>query len=305
MKELFAHILYAENADASGMEVVFVEDIPGLRVRLPITGTEASVNRAAAEEQLRRALDALAERQIEIALLPDGLTADMHGIAEARAADVLPFLLPRALHKALQAIGKHPARAEIALFCENTASAERVLIELSLQASFVTLVGDAAALEAMQPAAGRVFRNTGLQAVMTENAATALARAEAVLHTAPPSKHYTHHYRKDCVRIDLSGCRAMTAALLARRGDMLAADGLYASLGKTTFLPDALALVLYGKSPAFAQLARRDADADADAVRAELQRLRVTVVAFAQAGRALSVAGLMRRAAAMQGYAES
>ena len=303
MNEIFAHIVFADYGGqttrraAFAAEPVTAEGVKGFLVRLPITGAEAAGDKVGAVGMLQRALDALANQGVDIVLQPEGLAADVKGMAVARGADIMPFLLPRAAKKALAAIGKEFARCEIAVLCEDATVAAQVLGEMGPMANFMTLAGAHDRLDALRETAAGIYRETGLEAVLSEDMRQAVSRADVVIHTAPPQSAYANLYKRGCVSLDLSGSRGMTASLLARRPDITAADGLYVSMGKTTFPQDVLALALYGKSDACARLVREGYTPEtAVLVRRDLAQLRVTVAAFAQAGRALSMSGLARRA---------
>ena len=305
MESIFAHMVFADFGGEAirrapfATERIVVENVRGYRVRLPVTGAEAANGRPAAEAAVRRAMSALASMDVSVALPPEGFAACAEGFLPlARGTDTLPFLLPRAVKKALSAIGRELPQCEFAVLCDDTALSVRVLERLSREAGirFLSAVGGAEALEPLREATARMYRETGLNIVLSEQRRQALARADVVIHTAPPSADFTALYRKNAVCLDLSGSRGMTAALLARRGDVLAADGLYASLGKTTLPHDVLSLVLYGKSAAFARLVREGGGTAAEEeAHADIRALRVSVAAYMQAGRALSVAALARR----------
>jgi len=308
MDGIFAHIVFADYGGETIRRIPFLlekinpEGVCGYQARLPITGAEATGNKTEADIVIRRAMAALASMDVSIVLPPEGFHTVDSPLAVARGTDVLPFFLPRAIKKALVAVGHNFALCEITVLCGDSVLAARVLEQLSHEASFryITVVGTAETLDPLRAVTARIFTETGLNIALSEQTRHSVTRAHVVLHTTPPDASLTPLYRKNALCFDLSGSRGMTAALLARRGDMLAMDGLYASLGKTTFPQDVLALVLYGKSPAFARLVREGSSpALADAVRADIAKLRVTVSAYAQAGRALSVAALTRRAAGL------
>ena len=309
MDGVFAHVVFADYGGdlvrraPFAAEAVVVEGVRGLRVRLPLTGAEAVADVVRTTAAIGRVADALQAMGVEVALWPEGFegmaaeAVAARGIALARRADAWPFLLPRAVKKALAALGKEAARCEIAVMGADADLLVCVLEEVCHEVNFLTVVtqgegGDSRLTAAVE----RIYEETGLEIVTTNDVRQALARADVVVHVSPPENGYATAYRHEAICFDLSGSRGMTAALLARRADMLAADGLYASLGRTTFPQDVLALVLYGKSAAFARMVCAGYHAAvAQEVRADLARLRVTVAAYAQAGRALSVAGLARQ----------
>ena len=306
MDEVFAHIVFADyggeivRREPFALEAIVAEGVKGVRVRLPMTGAEAMASQVDMAAALRCVVRALEDMATEIVLPPEGFAAAVaemvSSMAVARSTDVLPFLLPRAMKKALAAVGKEQMRCEVAVLCGEVDLAECVLEQICHDTNFLTVVVQGKEKPRLRSAAARIYTETGLEAVLTDDVKQALARADVVVHTSPPEATYVEMYRRAAISLDLSGSRGMTAVLLARRVDVLAADGLYASLGRTTFPQEVLVPVLYGKSEAFARLVREEYSADLAAeVRADLARLRVTVSAYAQAGRALSVAGLMRQ----------
>jgi len=309
MNSIFAHMVFADFGGETirrtpfSSERICTEGVCGYRIRLPITGTEATSDISTAETYIRHTITTLATMDVSVILPPEGFGNSIEAenpLTVTSGTDIVPFLLPRAIKKALTAIGQELSLSEIAVVGGNSTLTLRVLEQLSHEPGlrFLSAIGCKNALAALRSAAANIYTETGLNIALSERLRQTLSRADVIIHTTPPKTAFTALYRKNAICFDLSGSRGMTAALLTRRADMLAVDGIYASLGKTTFPQDVLSLVLYGKSPAFAQLVREGhTPALAAQVRADISALRVTVSAYAQAGRALSVAALSRRAA--------